>query len=168
MDSVIKYKFTSKTAKDPVETTKAYVMWAKADQVIKEAFPNVSQYIYHKKLMLYGTQRFWESTWFDRYHTTKILGESDYHVNMCWASLIRYHLDIIWPRLDDDNHQIMAQLVALHQVTNRIKGAKFHGLGLAMECSNPNRVEGFIDLYRDITGTNQITTWAKEKFLANK
>ena len=164
-DPVTKIKFSSNSSQPPLNATRAYVMWTKSNHAITVAFPDVAKYSFHKKLMLYGAQKFWESTWFERYMTIKLIGEPEQLVNQCWASLIKYHLDILWPKLDDDNDQIMAQLTAIHQATNRIRGTKFHGLGLAIECKNPNCIEGFIDLYRDITATSNITSWTKDRFL---
>ena len=166
-DLEIKFKFTSQL-KDPLEAIKKYTLWTKASTAINHAFPEICKHIYYKKLMLYGAQKFWETTWYERYHTVKTLGESDPLINSCWAALIRYHLDQLWPALDTQNPYHLDQLLAITRATNRIKGAKFHGLGLAIDSHNPTETMGFIDIYQDITGTNQITKWALNRFIPNK
>ena len=166
-DHIVKMQFTSKL-NDPMEAVKKYTLWTKASLAIDHAFPDIYKHIYYKKLVLYGAQKFWESTWYERYHTVKTLGESEPLINSCWAALIRYHLDQLWPVLDSPNSYHFDQLLAITRATNRIKGAKFHGLGLAIESKNPNETIGFIDIYQDITGTNHVTKWALTRFIPNK
>ena len=153
---------------DGGQTLKSYMMWIKSHAAIWLAFPHVNQSIYYKKLQLYGVQNFWTSTWFDRFRTSSKLGESTPEINENWASLLLYHLDDIWPKLDNISDSTLEQLTIIHRFTNRIKGAKLHGIGIAARCLDPDRIEGFLDLYLDIGSNDEITQWASRAFLPRK
>ena len=84
--------------------------------------------------MLYGVQRFWEATWFDRYWSATILGDNDHHIDACWAGLLKFHLDTLWTELDDPSESTLDQLKAIFEFTNRTKNGVFHGIGLAQYC----------------------------------
>ena len=79
-----------------------------------------------------------------------------------------YHLDQIWPTLDSITDHMLEQLKSINRFTNRIKGARFHGLGLATKCLAPDRIEGFIDLYEDIGTNAELNTWITKVFLPQK
>ena len=168
MESVIKRKFKTSGPGDPNSKIQLYTLWMKADQTITHAFPDVHEYPYYKKLVLHGMQRFWESTWYERFTTAKLIGESEPVVNQCWASLIRHQLDSLWPELDGDNPSTLEQLSAINQITDRIKGSKMNGVGIAIQCNNPNNVEGFVDIFRDITSNSHIVAWANKKFMSSE
>ena len=147
------------------QALQAYVKWIKCQHVLWTAFPTVNQSVYYKKVQLFGVQRFWTSTWFDRFHSAATLGESTVELNECWASLLLYHLDQLWPHLDDLTDDLREQLEAIHQFTNRVKGARFHGYGIAVSCIAPQKLEGFVDLYEDIGTNDEITKWLSRNFL---
>ena len=160
--------FTFRSVKLPLDggqTVKSYMMWVKSHAAIWQAFPAVNQSVYYKKIQLYGVQKFWMSTWFDRFRTTGQLGESVPEINECWASMLLYHLDEIWPMLDTITDGVLEQLTVIHRFTNRIKGAKFHGIAIATKCVAPDCIEGFLDLYSDIGSNEDITRWAARAFL---
>ena len=157
-----------RSEKLPVDNKKvatAYMMWIQSHQTVWKAFPKVHYSGYYKKLQLQGVQRFWTATWFDRFRTVGRLGDSNQEVNHCWASLILYHLDELWPQLDDISDEAFDQLQIINKLTNRTQGAKLLGLGLATRCMAPNRMEGFIDLYTDIAANEQLTQWVNKVFL---
>lgn len=156
---------TLQLPEDGGRTLKAYVMWIKSHHVLWSAFPTVNQSVYYKKVQMLGVQRFWTSTWMDRFHTACSLGESTAEINDCWASLLLHHLDNIWPQLDTLSDSSFENLTSIHRLTNRIKGAKLHGVGLATKCSNPDKLEGFVDLYEDIGATEDLTKWLVKTFL---
>ena len=89
-----------------------------------------------------------------------------YIVQVLVNETTHYHLDILWPKLDDGDAHTMSQVLAINQATNKIKGARFQGIGLTIELHDSGTIEGFIDIYRDITATTNITTWAKERFIS--
>ena len=162
----IKLAFTTKNAPDNEgSAVQAYVMWTKSHAAIMEAFPEVEKSEFYKLVQLHGIQRFWVSTWLDRFQAAKNIGESTKEVNHCWATMVLVFLDELWPKLDNITLPDLSKLIILHGLTNRIKGAKFHGLGIATPCYNPQRLEGFIDLYPDISSNEEITTWVKRNFL---
>ena len=157
-----------RSEKPPVDgghTLNAYAMWIKSHQAIWTAFPKVNQSVYYKKVQLHGLQRFWDSTWQDRFRTTGTLGETTAEINDCWASILLYHLDQLWPQLDNISDSALGQLTNIHRFTNRIKGAKFHILGLATNCTDPDRMEGFLDLYEDVGSNEELTKWIIRNFL---
>ena len=156
---------SNKLPADGGQTLKAYMMWVKSHQTIWHAFPDVNQSPYYKKVQLYGVQKFWTSTWFDRFRTSSQLGESTPEINHCWASILLCHLDDLWPTLDDITEAGLEQLVVIHRFTNRIKGAKLHGIGIAAKCIEPDCIEGFLDLYSDVGSNEDITKWAARAFL---
>ena len=164
----IEQMFNFRSAKLPTDggkTFQAYLMWIKCHSTIWLAFPQVNRSAYYKRIQLYGIQNFWTTTWFDRYRSSSKLGESTVEVNECWASLLLFHLDMIWPQLDTISDRVYDQLSQINKFTNRIKGAKQHGLGFAARCLEPDRIEGFIDLYLDIGSNDEITAWAARDFL---
>ena len=151
---------------DENATIKAYTLWTKTKHAITHAFPDLHKGAYYKQIQLYGTQKFWELTWIERLNYTSSLGETDPYINSCWAAMIAYQLNKLWPHLDNINEHTMNHLVALHRATNRIKGSKFHGICVANKCIEPDHVEGFIDIYADISSNGYITRWATDSFLA--
>ena len=164
----IDYSVTFRSLKLPDDggrTLKAYMMWVKSHHAIWTAFPTVNQSQYYKRVRMHGIQNFWTSTWFDRFASTCTLGESTPEINDCWASLLLYHLDQLWPSLDAITDHNLDQLIAIHRFTNRIKGARFHGLGLATKCLAPDRIEGFIDLYKDVGSNSDLAAWINRVFL---
>ena len=156
---------TLQLPKNGDNTVKAYTMWVKSYYTLWTAFPQVNQSYYYKRVQLFGLQKFWASTWQDRFRTTGSLGESTPEINEYWATILLYHLDVIWPQLDKISDDTLDQLVAIHRFTNRIKGAKFHAIGLATRCSQPDRFEGFLDLYKDIGSNEDLTKWIVRNFL---
>ena len=165
--SEVKLTFTTEQLPvDEAATVKAFTLWAKSRHAVTHAFPNLHQSAYYKQIQLYGIQKFWELTWIDRLHHTSSLGETDHFINSCWAAMIDYQLTKLWPTLDHINEYNMNHLIAIHRATNKVKGSKFHGVSVASKCICPDHLEGFIDLYADITGNNYLTKWATECFLA--
>ena len=165
------YSLTFRSLKlpdDGGQTLKAYMMWVKSHHSIWTAFPNVHKSAYFKRVHMHGIQNFWTSTWFERFVTSSQLGESTPEINNCWASLLLYYLDLMWPNLDSITDHTMDQLKAINRFTNRIKGARFHGLGIATKCLAPDCIEGFIDLYEDIGSNAELTAWITRVFLPKK
>ena len=166
MDKSVKLTFA--TATDPLDdeaTVKAYTLWTKSKHAIIHAFPELHKSAYYKKIQLYGIQKFWELTWMERLHHTASLGEKDSFINNCWAAMIDYQLNKLWPKLDHIDTHSMNFLVAINNATNKVKGSKFHGVCVASRCLYPTGLEGFIDLYLDVSCNNYITKWAKDVFL---
>ena len=160
-----KFAFRTKTTPpNGLDALSAYTMWTKSHDMLLSSFPKLYQHPFYKKLMLYGAQRFWEATWFDRYWSAANLGDNDHHIDSCWAALIKYHLDALWAELDDPSELTMDQLRAIFEFTNRTKNGIFQGIGLAQYCSRPATLEGFIDIYGEV-GNNPITRWARKTFL---
>ena len=150
---------------DGERTLKAYLMWVKAHHAIWKAFPDVNQSGYYKRIQLFGLQPFWTTTWYDRFTTTATLGESGTEINDCWAALLLYHLDILWSQLDNISDTALDQLTVIHRCTNRIKGARLYGLGIAAKCLDPDRISGFLDLYEDIATNEELHDWIALQFL---
>lgn len=157
---------TAQSHTDESATVKAYTLWTKSKHAITHAFPDLHKSAYYKQLQLYGTQKFWELTWIERLNHTSSLGETDQFINGCWAAMIDHQLNKLWPMLDTINEHTMSHLMALHRATNRIKGSKFHGIAVANRCICPGRLEGFIDIYADISSNGHVTKWATKSFLA--
>ena len=154
--------------KDGMLTVKAYTVWSKCKMAIVTAFPHATQTAFHKKLTMYGTQRFWLKTWVDRFKVTVSIGESDEEVNNAWAALILHYLDHLWPNLDHMTPANWVQLEAIHQLTDRIKGAKLHAFGIGETCVEPERMEGFIDIFEDHTTEQPLLDWVHKYFLTGK
>ena len=164
-DQKLIFETTSIPANDTA-TVKAYTLWTKTKHAITHAFPDLHKSVYYKQIQMYGTQKFWELTWIERLNHTSSLGETDPFINGCWAAMIAYQLNNLWPHLDTVNEHTMNHLIALHRATDRIKGSRFHGISVANKCVGPDRLEGFIDIYADISGNNCINQWATDSFLA--
>ena len=153
---------------DASKTVTAHVLWLKCDHAIKHAFPTLTQTVYYKQLMLYGAQRYWETTWMERFHTARRLEDSVTENNLCWAALIKFYLDKLWPSLQGISDHQMEQLESIHQITNRIRGSRFQGIAVANQCISPTAIEGFIDIYPNITANEWISNWAKTVFCPKK
>ena len=154
--------------KDGILMVKAYTVWTKCKIATVTAFPLATQSAFHKKLIMYGTQRFWLKTWTERFKVTISIGESDDEVNNAWAALILHYLDQLWPSLDQMTPANWVQLEAIHQLTDRIKGARLHAFGIGEKCLEPDRMEGFIDLFEDTTADLPLLNWVHNNFLTGK
>ena len=153
---------------DGTLTVKAYVLWAKCKSATILAFPAAVQTKFYKELLMYGTQRSWLRTWIDRFKSSNSIGESEENVNNAWAALILHYLDKLWPKLDKMAPADWVQLEAIHTITNRIKGARLHGFGIGDKCTEPNRMEGFIDLVEDTSANQEFVDWVHKYFLTGK
>ena len=156
---------STKATKNPQETLNVYTKWIKCQQVLKDAFPGARQTQFAQKLRLYGAQRYWLPTWIERFHRAKNVGEADLSINNGWATLALHYLDQIWPKLDSPAEHTLEQLEAINQLTNKIKGHQLNAAGISAVCLEPDRIEGFIDLFDDSTENEATTLWANTKFI---
>ena len=143
-------------------------MWTKSHFAIWKTFPEVNKSEYYKRVQMFGLQPFWNITWFDRFVTTSSFGEASPEINACWATLMLYHLDQLWPQLDNISDDSLARLTIINRCTNRFKGAKSQGLAIATKCVDPNRLEGFIDLFEDVATNEEMLRWVTKQFLPKK
>lgn len=160
--------YTGSAPDDGNKTMKAYLMWVKSHHTIWKAFPMVNRSEFYKRVQMHGLQPFWTTTWFDRFISTSTIGEAGADVNHGWATLLLYHLDQIWPKLDNITEDDWNTLTIIDRCSNRIKGACFHGIGIATKSPNPDRLEGFIDLFEDVAANEEIRQWATKQFLPTK
>ena len=165
----VKLQFQSSGAvNDTQAALNAYATWTKCRKTLVDAFPQAHHTEFAQKLKLHGAQRYWLLTWLERFQHAKSIGESDEEVNNAWAALALHYLDQIWPQLDNPDTHVTEQLEAIHLMTNTIKGHKLVAIGIAAQCVAPQRIEGFIDLFDNVTSNNKIFQWIEATFMAKK